>query len=76
MLAKKPKAPLGIWLYALSFTTIASELAPIRENGSAVILFAPFSDVALEWQHSAGDPRSLIRPKKRNGRGHGADADC
>jgi hypothetical protein len=30
LLAKKPKAPLGIWLHALSFTTIASVLAPTR----------------------------------------------
>jgi hypothetical protein len=27
-LAKKPNAPLVIWLYALSFTTFASKLAP------------------------------------------------
>ena len=27
MLAKKPWAPLGIWIYALSFTTFASKLA-------------------------------------------------
>ncbi|VVO56110.1 hypothetical protein PS874_00419 [Pseudomonas fluorescens] len=33
MLAKNPKAPLGIWFHALSFTTIASELAPTGERG-------------------------------------------
>jgi hypothetical protein len=30
LLAKKPNAPLGIWFYALSFTTFASKLAPTR----------------------------------------------
>ena len=33
MLAKNPKAPLGIRFHALSFTTIASELAPTGERG-------------------------------------------
>ncbi|MDP9692434.1 UNVERIFIED_ORG: hypothetical protein J2W82_006143 [Pseudomonas mohnii] len=28
MLAKNPRAPRGIWFNALSFTTIASMLAP------------------------------------------------
>ena len=37
---------------------------------AAITLLAPFSDAAVDWQHSAGDPRSLIRHQKRNGLGY------
>jgi hypothetical protein len=32
LLAKNQRAPLGIWFYASSFTTIASKLAPTERS--------------------------------------------
>ncbi|MNG06551.1 hypothetical protein [Pseudomonas fluorescens] len=33
---------------------------------AAITLLMSFSDAAVDWKHSAGDPRRLIRYQKRN----------
>jgi hypothetical protein len=39
MLAKNSRAPRGIWFYALSFTTIASMLAPTELSDTLTPVF-------------------------------------
>jgi hypothetical protein len=43
-------------------------LAPAMN--AAITLLTSFSDAAVDWQHSAGDRRSLNRYQKRNGLGY------